>query len=327
MVESFAFYGDSAIGQVIAGNLQRAGFRLAEDIASADAVFTYCLTQQQLEDAYWETDGILSQAHADACVVDLSPSTPSFAKELYALARAADQQALDAPLCVADITSEHAFAHPENLSVLVGGEAEILDRMQPMLQAIAGKVRHMGVPGCGQIAKAAQTLQFAAQLVSLVEANALCQVNDETALAAVHAAVEDGLAAPRVERLCRALVERDFRGSYTAQVLRAELEAAQNAAEDADLVLPQAEACQRLVELFMVVGGTDLNATALGLLFAGEEERKQYHLDWSRAESLYHQHEHDDDDGDDDNYDPRTDYDDYEADDGYAGGYGGFSSN
>ena len=185
----------------------------------------------------------------------------------------------------------------------------------------------MGVPGCGQIAKAAQTLQFAAQLVSLVEANALCRVNDETALAAVHAAVEDGLAAPRVERLCRALVERDFRGSYTAQVLRAELEAAQNAAGDADLVLPQAEACQRLVELFMVVGGTDPRMPRRWGCCSPAKRSASSTIWIGRVPSLYHQHEHDDDDGDDDNYDPRTDYDDYEADDGYAGGYGGFSSN
>ena len=57
---------------------------------TADAIFTYCLTQQQLEDAYWDTDGILSKAKKDCCLVDLSPSTPSFAKELYALARVSE---------------------------------------------------------------------------------------------------------------------------------------------------------------------------------------------------------------------------------------------
>lgn len=324
MATSFAFYGDSAIGQVIAGNLQAAGFDLADSMETADAIFTYCLTQQQLEDAYWETDGILSKAKKDCCLVDLSPSTPSFAKELYALARVSEFQALDAPLTVRDITSEHAFGEADDLVLLVGGEEEILERMNPMLFAIAHSVRFMGVPGSGQLAKVAQTIQLSSQLVALVESHAICRANKEHAINAVSAAVEDGLLSPYAGRLCSAIEERRFQGTYSAQVLLSELQAVLNASEDTDVVLPQSEACLRLVELFLVVGGTDMNATALGLVYADKEESDSYHLDWSRAENLYQQG-HDDDD--DDGYEPHADFDDFDGDDGYTGGFGAFSSN
>ncbi len=326
MVKSFAFYGDSAVGQVLAENLQAAGFELADSMETADAIFTYCLTQQQLEDAYWDTDGILSKAKKDCCLVDLSPSTPSFAKELYALARVSELQALDAPLTVKDITSQKAFGDAGDVILLVGGEEEILDRMKPMLSALAHSIRFMGVPGSGQLAKVSQTIQLSAQLVALVESHAICRANEEKAFDAVSAAVDDGLLSPYAARLCRAVEDREFNGTYSAQVLLSELQAVLNTSEDTDVVLPQSEACLRLVELFLVVGGTDMNATALGLVYADKKESDAYHLDWSRAETLYQQG-HDDDDDDDGEYDPRTEFDDFEGDDGYAGGYGAFSSN
>ncbi|MGI6591581.1 MAG: NAD(P)-binding domain-containing protein [Eggerthellaceae bacterium] len=324
MAQSFAFYGDSVIGQVISENLQSAGFPLADSMEQADAVFTYCLTQQQLEDAYWETDGILSKAKRDCCLVDLSPSTPSFAKELYSLARVSELQALDAPLTVKDITSTHAFSDAGNLTILVGGEGEIIDRMMPMLTTIAQTVRPMGVPGNGQLAKVAQTIQLSAQLVALVESHAICKANQESAQNAVDAAVGDGLVSPQLSRLCAAIESRDFQGTYTSQVLLSELQAVTNASEDTDVVLPQSEACLRLVELFLVVGGTDLNATALGLMYADKDECDRYHLDWSRAESLYSQS--DDDEGSDGGGN-RDDFDDYDEDGDFLGGLGSFSSN
>lgn len=296
IMQSFAFYGDSAVCGILADNLQAAGFQLSDSIEAADAVFTYCLTQNQLEEAYWGNDGLLHKVKKGCVMVDLSPSTPSFAKENYALARVSEVQALDAPITVSDITSEHAFGDADNLVMLVGGESDVVESMMPLLSSVASTVRPMGVPGNGQLAKVAQTIQLAAQLVALVESHAICRANGEQALGAVQAAVEDGLMSAQVEALCRAIETRDFTGSYTTQVMLSELQAVMNASEDTDIVLPQAEACLRLVELFLVVGGSDMNAPALGLVYAGKDECDRYHLDWSRAENLYEQ---DHDDGED----------------------------
>jgi 3-hydroxyisobutyrate dehydrogenase len=329
MVRSFAFFGDSAVCGVLADNLQAAGFELADSVEQADAVFTYCLSQDQLEDAYWGTKGVLHMMKQGGVMVDLSPSTPGFAKENYAMARVSEVQALDAPITVADITSEHAFSDSSNLVMLVGGESDVVETMMPMLTAIAQTVRPMGVPGNGQLAKVSQTIQLAAQLVAVVESHAICRANGEHALESVQAAVEDGLASPKVEALCRCIEGRDFHGSYTTQVLLSELQAVMNASEDTDVVLPQAEACLRLVELFLVVGGTDMNATALGLVYADQDECKRYHLDWSRAENLYEQ-DHDDDE-DEDLYEQPAAPIDENLDDGYQvtyhDGYRTLSSN
>lgn len=53
------------------------------------------------------------------------------------------------------------------------------------------------------------------------------------------------------------------------------------------MILPQAEACYRLMELLALVGGIDLNPAGLKLVFADEETTNRYGLDWSRAEGAF----------------------------------------
>ena len=289
------------------------------------------LRSSWLEDAYWDTDGILSKAKKDCCLAWYSsPSTPSFAKELYALARVSELQALDAPLTVKDIASQKAFGDAGDVVLLVGGEEEILERMKPMLSALAhfhpihGRSRFLG-----QLAKVSQTIQLSAQLVALVESHAICRANEEQAFDAVSAAVDDGLLSPYAARLCRAVEDCGFqRHVFCRRSWLSELQAVLNTSEDTDVVLPQSEACLRPVELFLVVGGTDMNATALGLVYADKKESERTTtLDWSRAETLYQQG-HDDDD--DDRRRVRSHVRNStisRASGGYAGGYGALSSN
>lgn len=325
MNATFVFSGDAYVGEIIAKKLTDAGFVLAEDMSHADYVFTYCLTQTELEDAYFESDGALHLAKEGACFVDLSPSSPSFAKEVYALAQVSEMEAIDAPLVIKDICDHDAFGNRDNLVMLVGAEDEVFDKAKPLLEALAATVRHLGMPGSGQLAKSVQTVQLAAQLVSLIEGWAIGKANSADIAQAMEAAVADGFVAPPLMKVYQAIADSHFHGTYTAQVLMSEIAAVLNGADDEDLILPQAEACMHLVELFMVVGGTDLSATALSLVYGDEEECKEHGLDWSRAENLYdgghehhHDHEHDEDD---------EEYDDDEDEDEFPGGFGGFSTN
>ena len=66
-----------------------------------------------------------------------------------------------------------------------------------------------------------------------------------------------------------------------------ELAAALACVDDGDAILPQAEACFRLMELLAMVGGVTYSPAALKLVFTDEETSKKYGLDWSRAEGAY----------------------------------------
>ena len=339
MNKSFAFAGDQAVGQIVARKLQKAGYALAMGLASADYIFTYALTQTQLEDIYLGTGGTIEQAKEGCCMIDLSPSTVTLAKEAYAIARVNELQAIDAPLVLKDPCVHDAFEN-SNVMLLVGGEDDAVADAMPLLHTLADEVRPVGLPGSGQLAKAMCTVQQAAALVSLVEARALSRAQGEDeSVQAVEAAVAAGLVPRGALHVYQSMVDGHFHGSYSCRVLMSELTAVMNGAEDIGLVLPQAEACQHLLELFLVVGGGDLATPALSLAFAPDDETASFGLDWSRADGLFevehdhdHDHEHDHDRDFERGY--RDEYDEYgyeygydDDEDGYGGGFGGFSAN
>ena len=169
-----------------------------------------------------------------------------------------------------------------------------------MLRAIAAKVMWMGKSGCGQAAKVALTLTSAAALVGIVEAYSSLKSSEIQEAAVDQEDYLDVVLAlrmltPAQEAFIEAMEQDEFEGtSFTLEHFMGELAAALACVDDGDAILPQAEACFRLMELLAMVGGVTYSPAALKLVFADEETSKKYGLDWSRAEGAY-DHGYDDD--------------------------------
>lgn len=298
-VKTFYFAGDSKVASSLGTSLEAAGFTKAS-ASEADVVFTYCVSESALEDLYYDSKGLLQSSKKNAVLIDLSPSTVSFAQELCAMGSVSEKHILDAPLVVQNIVLSQAFSEKTNLALLVGGSEEIFKRAEPMLRAIAAKVMWMGKSGCGQAAKVALTLTSAAALVGIVEAYSSLKYSE------IQEAVVDQedyldvvlalrMLTPAQEAFIEAMEQDEFEGtSFTLEHLMGELAAALACVDDGDAILPQAEACFRLMELLAMVGGVTYSPAALKLVFADEETSKKYGLDWSRAEGAY-DHGYDDD--------------------------------
>jgi 2-hydroxy-3-oxopropionate reductase len=72
--------------------------------------------------------------------------------------------ALDAPVSGGDIGARNG-----TLTIMVGGASEALEKVRPLFQAVGKTVTHIGGPGDGQIAKAANQIMVAAQMVAMGE--------------------------------------------------------------------------------------------------------------------------------------------------------------
>lgn len=288
-VKTFCFTGEPEVGTCIEAMLKAGGFTQAK-VADADVVFTYRISESELEDLYYESSGILQLSKKDAVLIDLSPSTVSFAQELCAMGSVSEKHVLDAPLVIKDILAPDAFSKSQNLGIVAGGSEDVFKRVEPMLRSIASHVMWMGKAGCGQSTKIALTLSSAATLVGLVEAYTAMRVSkvsiDEEDFVDVASAFS--MLTPAQESFVLALSENDFEdASFTIEYAMGELAAALASVDDNDLILPQAEACFRLMELLAMVGGVSYDPSALKLVFADEETSKKYGLDWSRVEGAY----------------------------------------
>ncbi|MCL2826898.1 MAG: NAD(P)-binding domain-containing protein, partial [Eggerthellaceae bacterium] len=308
-------------------NLVAAGFPRSQDVASADAVFVYCETQGALEDAFFDTGGLVQAAKKGAYLITLCASTPTFASELAAVALVNDLHPIEAPLVVNDVSLAQAFADPANLSCLLAGEDGDLKAVRPLLAAIAATIEVTGKPGSAQLAKAALTIQSMSQLVASVEMGALLKASSADPHQAIGFAHAHGFITDAAYSLFAALSRESFEGRYTIELCMAELTAALMAADDIDLILPGAEACMHLLELLALIGGADLAPFALSLVYGEEDACAKQGLDWSRAKEAYAQGpdgDYGDDDYDDDDDDDRESGHNH---DGFTGGFGSYSSN
>ena len=144
MDKRYAFIGNEAVGDVVRERLDAAGWTRTADVASAGMVVTYCTSQTALEDAYFDENGIVQAASPNTVLIDLSASTPSFARELNAVAIVSDLAAVEAPLVVADPMLSDALSDRDNLMCLVGGEEDDVEAARPVLDALVGAGMRFG---------------------------------------------------------------------------------------------------------------------------------------------------------------------------------------
>jgi 3-hydroxyisobutyrate dehydrogenase len=87
--------------------------------------------------------------HPGSIVADTSTVSRETAR-----AAAAQIEALGAAFIDAPVSGGVEGARKGTLAMMVGGEAAVLERIRPVLQAIAGRIEHMGPVGAGQATKA-----------------------------------------------------------------------------------------------------------------------------------------------------------------------------
>lgn len=316
MATTYLYHGDDAFLAAVQPRLEQAGFQRVADKAEASILVSFCTSSSHLEDLYFGEGGLVQDAPAGALLIDLSATTPSFARELNAVATVSDIPLIEAPFVVRDLTASSALDRG-NLSCYVAGDADS-ERARPFLDALFGTVKVVGAPGSAQLLRAARTLQTTAYLISVIEADALYHAQHRTAAGA---GVDEGaleVESPDARRIIEAVHDGRFAGQYTVEMLMAALSSAIMAADDAELIMPQAEAALHLLELLCVIGGSDLAPTALALVYGEEGAGAAAGLDWDRAEQLYR-------DVPAEEADPSLAYDD-EGYDGFDGGFD-YSSN
>ena len=182
------YIGLGLMGKSIARNILKAGFPLtihnrsaaavkelvaegaqsaaspAEVAQQVDVVFTNLPDTPDVEKAVLSENGIAAGAHEGLIWVDNSTIKPAAARRLAAKLADRSVQALDAPVSGGDIGAREA-----TLAIMVGGPAAVLEKVRPILEAMGKTITHVGGAGAGQVAKAANQIMVAAQMVAMGE--------------------------------------------------------------------------------------------------------------------------------------------------------------
>jgi 2-hydroxy-3-oxopropionate reductase len=182
------YIGLGLMGKSIARNIHKAGFPLvvhnrsraavdelvaegasavgspAQVAAQVDVVFTNLPDTPDVEQVVLGEQGILAGARPGLIFVDNSTIKPAAARNLAVRLAARAVMSLDAPVSGGDIGARNG-----TLAIMVGGPLEALEKVLPVFQAMGKTVTHVGEAGAGQVAKAANQIMVAAQMVAMGE--------------------------------------------------------------------------------------------------------------------------------------------------------------
>ncbi|HET6845829.1 MAG TPA: NAD(P)-binding domain-containing protein [Anaerolineales bacterium] len=129
-----------------------------------DVIFTNLPDSDDVEKVVLGPKGIVEGAHDGLIHIDNSTIKPAAARHIAERLATRGVMSLDAPVSGGDIGAREG-----TLTVMVGGPAIALERAMPVLKAMSKTVTHVGDAGAGQVAKAANQIMVAAQMVAMAE--------------------------------------------------------------------------------------------------------------------------------------------------------------
>jgi len=153
----------AAVDELVAEGATRANSP-KEVAAQVDVVFTNLPDSPDVEKVVLGENGIIEGAHDGLIFVDNSTIKPASARMIAEKLSRKNVFALDAPVSGGDIGAKNG-----TLTIMIGGDASTLEKVMPIFKTMGRTITHVGGAGAGQVAKAANQIMVAAQMVAMGE--------------------------------------------------------------------------------------------------------------------------------------------------------------
>lgn len=142
----------------------RAAATPAEASADRDIVFSCVGNDDDLREVMYSDEGIVSSIPESGIIVDHTTASATVAREIHERAAERSVHFLDAP-----VSGGEAGAVNGQLTVMLGGDADVVQRASPVLESYAKAITHVGPVGAGQLAKMVNQICIAGILQGLSE--------------------------------------------------------------------------------------------------------------------------------------------------------------
>ena len=135
-----------------------------EVAGQSDIVFAIVGFPKDVREVFLGTEGALAGAKPGTVLVDMTTSEPTLAREIYDAAKAKGVASLDAPVSGGDVGAKNAA-----LSIMIGGDKEVVAAVQPIFEAMGKTIIHQGGPGAGQHTKMVNQILISANMIAVCE--------------------------------------------------------------------------------------------------------------------------------------------------------------
>jgi len=194
MAQVIGFIGLGIMGRPMARNLLKAGYSLVvhsrsrgpvdeiagagakvgisprDVVAQCDVLITMLPNSPDVEQVVLGRDGVIEGARPGLILLDMSTISPLVSQKIGAALAAKSVQVLDAP-----VSGGERGAIDGALSIMVGGDRAVFDKVLPIFQAMGKTITHLGPLGAGGFTKLANQIIVAVNLTALGEALTLAK--------------------------------------------------------------------------------------------------------------------------------------------------------
>lgn len=132
---------------------------------NSDVIFAIVGFPADVRAVFLNEDGALAGSKEGNILVDMTTSEPSLAVEIYDAAKAKGVHSVDAPVSGGDVGAKNG-----TLSIMIGGDKEVVDALQPMWDAMGQTIVHQGDAGAGQHTKMVNQTLIATNMIGVCEA-------------------------------------------------------------------------------------------------------------------------------------------------------------
>ncbi len=130
----------------------------------SEVVFSIVGFPRDVREVMLGPTGALTGSKPGNVLVDMTTSEPSLAVEIYNAAKEKGVSSVDAPVSGGDIGAKNAA-----LSIMIGGDKDIVDALQPLFAAMGKTIIHQGAAGAGQHTKMANQILIATNMIGVCE--------------------------------------------------------------------------------------------------------------------------------------------------------------
>ena len=131
----------------------------------SDVVFAIVGFPRDVREVFLGSSGALAGSRPGMVLVDMTTSEPSLSREIFDAAKTKGVGAIDAPVSGGDVGAKNAA-----LSIMVGGEADTIAAVRPLLECMGKTIIHQGPPGAGQHTKMVNQILIASYMIGVCEA-------------------------------------------------------------------------------------------------------------------------------------------------------------
>jgi len=275
------FIGLGIMGAPMAGHLIAAGHQLfvythgrvpnaiaessatqctnASEVAKrADIVFLMVPDTPDVEAALFGERGVAAGLNGGKTVVDMSSISPIATKSFAQKIRALGCDYLDAPVSGGEVGAKNA-----TLSIMVGGEPEVFERIRPLFELMGKNITLVGGNGDGQTAKVANQIIVALNIEAVAEA-LLFAARAGADPARVRQALMGGFASSKIlEVHGERMVRRTFEPGFRIELHQKDLNLALASARALGVSLPNTAMAQELFNACAAHGGKGWDHSAM----------------------------------------------------------------